>query len=177
MTAPDPIYQELRTTLGLDQRAVNAPNEFYGSSSPYPTAAGGSDKRRGLAVGSERISSGITCRDPHLRRRDGLPPTRDLWGINDFVEELNTELVSSNVFLNTGIAKTSQSRFPGSSTKDPYFIVIANSLAAVLSGAESLAKSDYYKDWPADHYAHVVERRARFAKQYGVKPSEVPPSD
>jgi len=37
----------------------------------------------------------------------------------------------------------------------------------VLSGAKSLAKTDYYKNWPAAHYAHVVERRARMAKKYG----------
>ncbi len=95
------------------------------------------------------------------------PKTRFLWGLNDYVEELNVELVSTNVFLNTGVAKTTKSRFPGSASKDPYFIVIANSLAAVLAGAESLAKSNYYENWPAAHYAHVVERRARLAKKYG----------
>lgn len=95
------------------------------------------------------------------------PKTQFLWGLNDYVEELNVELVSSNVFLNTGVAKSTKSKFPGSASKDPYFIVIANSLAAVLAGAESLAKSDYYKNWPAAHYAHVVERRARLATKYG----------
>ncbi len=100
------------------------------------------------------------------------PKTRFLWGINDYVEQLNVELVPTNVFLNTGVARTTQSRYSGST--DPYFIVIANSLAAVLAGAESLAKSDYYQDWPADHYAHVVERRARMAKHFGIKP-ELPP--
>jgi hypothetical protein len=44
--------------------------------------------------------------------------------------------------------------------------VIANSLAAVLTGSESLMKTDYYKNWPADHFALVVERRARMAKQF-----------
>jgi hypothetical protein len=94
------------------------------------------------------------------------PKTQFQWGLNDYVEGLNAELISSNVFLNTGLAQTTKSRYPASSGKDPYFIVIANSLAAVLAGSESLKKTDYYKNWPADHYALVVERRARMAKQY-----------
>jgi hypothetical protein len=97
------------------------------------------------------------------------PKTQFQWGISDYVEGLNAEMISDNVFLNTGLAKSTQSHYPGSSTKDPYFIVIANSLDAVLSGAEALKKTDYYKDWPAEHYALVVERRARMAKQYGQK--------
>jgi hypothetical protein len=96
------------------------------------------------------------------------PRIRLQWGISDYVEELNAELISTNVFLNPGEAKTTRSKYPGPKTNDPYFIVIANSLAAVLSGAESLTKTDYYKDWPAEHYALVVERRARMAKQFGA---------
>jgi hypothetical protein len=97
------------------------------------------------------------------------PQTRFAWGISDFVEELNAELIATNIFLNTGVAQTTKSRYPGSPSQQPYFIVIANSLAAVLAGAASLAKTEYYKDWPADHYALVVERRARLAKKYGAK--------
>jgi len=95
------------------------------------------------------------------------PKTRFLWGLNDYVETLNAELIPDNVFLNTGVAQGTFSRYPGSA-KTPYFIVIANSLAAVLAGAEALAKTDYYQNWPADHYALVVERRARLAKRYGT---------
>jgi len=105
------------------------------------------------------------------------PQTRFQWGINDYVEELNAELIASNVFLNTGVAKTTNSRYLGSASKEPYFIVIANSLAAVLSGAEALAKTDYYKDWPAAHYALVVERRARMAKRYGHQSEPERPSE
>ena len=39
----------------------------------------------------------------------------------------------------------------------------------MLDGAKSLAKSDYYKDWPKEHYQIVVERRARLAERYGKK--------
>ena len=95
------------------------------------------------------------------------PKTRFQWGINDYVEQLSAEMISTNVFLNTGVAKTTRSRYPGSSGKEPYFIVIANSVAAVMGGAEALMKTDYYKNWPAAHYAHVVERRARMTKRYG----------
>jgi hypothetical protein len=114
---------------------------------------------------------GLGMRDaPNLTTRVmAFPPrTQFAWGISEFVEELNTELIPDNVFLNTGIAKTTRSRYPGSAD-NPYFIVVANSLAAVLDGAESLAKSAYYKDWPRSHYEIVVERRARMAKRYGKK--------
>jgi hypothetical protein len=182
MTAPDPIYQEIEQDLwAWINEFVTVPNEFYGfkfAPCPYARQAVLNNKVDVQVWQSGDVRAYIRDRAIDMRESPQLttrvmafpPKTRFLWGINDYVEELNTELVSSNIFLNTGIAKTSQSRFPGSSTKDPYFIVIANSLAAVLSGAESLAKSDYYKDWPAEHYAHVVERRARFAKKYGIKP-------
>jgi hypothetical protein len=97
------------------------------------------------------------------------PKVRFQWGINDFVEHLNAELIPTNVFLNTGIAKTTHSKYPGSNSQDPYYIVVANSLDAVLSGAEALQKTDYYKNWPAAHYELVVERRARLARQYRGK--------
>ena len=97
------------------------------------------------------------------------PKTRFAWRIGDYVESLNAEMISSNVFLNPGVAKTTKSRYPQSASAEPYFIVIANSLDAVLSGAQSLMSTDYYKNWPAAHYAHVVERRARMARQYGSK--------
>ena len=103
------------------------------------------------------------------------PKTQFQWGISDYVENLNAELTSSNVFLNTGVAKTTTSRFPHSHGQEPYFLVIANSLEAVLQGSESLEKTDYYKDWPAEHYALVVEWRARMAKKYGLKRTNVDP--
>ena len=94
------------------------------------------------------------------------PRVQFTFGINDFVENLNAELIGDNVFLNTGIARSSVSKYPGSNGKDPYFIVVANSLDAVLDGCETLKKTDYYKDWPAAHYAIVVERRAKLARQF-----------
>ena len=97
------------------------------------------------------------------------PRMRFQWRINAFVEMLNAEMISDNVFLNTGVAKTTKSRYPGLSKNEPYFIVIANSLDAVMSGSETLMKTDYYKKWPADHYELVVQRRDRMAKKYRQK--------
>src|SRR5262245_18439068 len=96
------------------------------------------------------------------------PKTRLLWGLHDYVDQLNAELIPLNIFLNPGVAQTTQSRYSGSSN-DPYFIVVANSLEAVLQGAQALEKTEFYKKWAADHYAHVVERRSRMAKKYGGK--------
>ena len=89
------------------------------------------------------------------------------WGISEYVETLNAELIADNVFLNTGVTKTKISRYPGPPGKDPYFIVVANRLEAVLSGAQALQRTVYYKDWPRDQYELVVERRERMAKRYG----------
>jgi hypothetical protein len=179
MSVLDPTIQQIEEDIWTWIREfVTATNEFYHYKfAPCPFAR--------QAVASKTVdvqvwqsgnvrefirNHAIGMRDtPSLTTRViAFPPqTRFQWGINDYVEELNAELIASNVFLNTGVAKTTKSRYPASANKEPYFIVIANSLEAVLSGAESLAKTDYYRNWPAAHYAHVVERRARMAKQFG----------
>jgi hypothetical protein len=89
------------------------------------------------------------------------------WGISEYVETLNAELIADGVFLNTGTTKTMSSRYPGSNGKDPYFIVVANRLDAVLQGSDALQRTGFYKDWPKDQYELVVERRDRMAKRYG----------
>lgn len=97
-----------------------------------------------------------------------FPPRMQFaWGISDFVESLNAELIPHNTFLNTGVAKTTASRHLGSLGK-PYFIVVANSLEAVLAGADALKRTDYYADWPKPHFEIVVGRRERMAKRYGI---------
>lgn len=95
------------------------------------------------------------------------PRTQFAWGISEFVESLNAELIPGNLFLNTGVAKTSVSRYAGSLGK-PYFIVVANSLDAVLNGADALQATGYYENWPKSHFEIVVERRAHMASRYGV---------
>jgi hypothetical protein len=96
------------------------------------------------------------------------PRTRWHWGISDYVETLNATLIPDNVFLNTGVARTTRSRYPGADSR-PYFIVVANRLDAVLEGCESLKATHYYEGWPAAHYRLVVERRARMVRLYGPR--------
>ena len=88
------------------------------------------------------------------------------WGMTEFVERLNAELISDNVFLNTGITKTMPSRHPGAEAA-PYFIVVANRLDAVLAGADALKRTAFYRDWPPEQFELVVQRRERMARQYG----------
>nr|WHW29213.1 hypothetical protein [uncultured bacterium] len=157
---------------------VSVPNEFYDFEyAPCPFARG--------AIMSERVDvvawragdfsafirkSAGTMRDvPKLQTRViAFPPRAQFaWGISEFVEALNMEVIADNLFLNTGLAKTSESRYPGAN--DPYFIVVVNSLDAVLLGTKALQKSAYYDNWPKGHYGIVVERRARLAERYGAK--------
>lgn len=93
------------------------------------------------------------------------PRVQGAWGLSSFVEALNAELIPRNVFLNTGVAKTTSSRYPASFGK-PYFIVVANSLDAVLRGADALQRTDYYARWPTSQFEIVVRRRARMALKY-----------
>lgn len=96
------------------------------------------------------------------------PRTRWRWGISECVEALNAALIPHNVFLNSGVARTTSSRYPGAD-RGPYFIVIANRLDAVLDGCASLKATRYYDAWPEEHYRLVVERRARMARVYGSR--------
>lgn len=156
---------------------VTTPNEFYHHKfAPCPYARGAvvghtvdvvpwqaGDVRRFIR------EQAIGMRDtPTLTTRVmAFPPrTQRAWGLSEFVETLNGELVPDGVFLNTGVAKTTTSRYPGSGGS-PYFIVVANSLGPVLKGSQALQRTDYYKDWPREHYEIVVERRARLAQRFG----------
>ena len=155
---------------------VSVRNEFYGAKfAPCPFA------QRALTLKAvdvvvwesghvrEFVSSAARAmRDqPNLSTRVIVLPPRvqNAWGFTDFVESLNAELIPHNVFLNTGVAKTTTSRFPGSAER-PYFMVVANALQAVLQGSEQLQRTDYYRDWPATQVDIVVERRARMAALY-----------
>lgn len=189
MSVPDSIGQQIEQDIWTwIKDFVTAANEFYHYKFPPCPFARQAVASKTVDVqvwqtGNVREfirNNAISMRDtPSLTTRVmAFPPqTRFQWGINDYVEELNAELIASNVFLNTGVAKTTKSRYLGSASKEPYFIVIANSLEAVLSGAEALTKTDYYKNWPAAHYAHVVERRERMAKQYGIQSPPERPSE
>jgi hypothetical protein len=156
---------------------VTVPNEFYKEKfapCPYALKAvlGGTVDVAVWQSGDVRAfirERAMDMRDsPKLTTRVmSFPPRiQHAWGIGEFVEELNAEMIPDNVFLNTGIAKTTESRYPASGGKS-YFIVVANSLDGVLKGAEALQRTDYYVDWPKSHFEIVVERRARMARRYG----------
>jgi hypothetical protein len=118
-------------------------------------------RAQALGMRAERPATGLTTRVM------GFPPrVRLSWGIIDYIDGLNLELVADDIFLNPGVTKTVASRFPGS-REEPYFIVVANTLDPVLKGARALQRTAFYKDWPAEQYHTVVERRARLAAQRG----------
>jgi hypothetical protein len=157
---------------------VAVPNEFYGGKfPPCPFAlrallAETVDVcvwRKGDVRQFVRTQATGMRDSPQLTTRVmAFPPRAQMaWGFTDFVDSLNTTLIPHNVFLNPGVAKTTVSQYPGSAGQ-PYFIVVANSLDAVLKGASALQRTDYYEDWPASHFEIVVERRARLAKRYGT---------
>ena len=159
---------------------ITVPNEFYHKKfapCPYAKSAvadgqvdvvvweSGSPRdfirEQALAMRDERPTTGVTTRVM------GFPPRMlRAWGLVDYVDALNIELVPDNVFLNAGVAKSTVSCFPGS-RDEPYFIVIANTLDGVLKGSEALQRTAFYKDWPAEQYRTVVERRARYAAHHG----------
>lgn len=164
---------------GWIKQFVMAPNEFYHYRFPPCPFARGAVNANAVDVrvwqsGNVRefIQDGAVqmreCPSLSTRIMTFPPNTEFRWGLSEYVESLNTELVATDVFLNTGLAKTTCSRYPGPST-DPYFVVIANSMAAVLAGAKSLMKTPYYQDWPTAHYGLVVERRERMARKYGLE--------
>ena len=159
-------------------------NDFYGGKfAPCPFA------QRALTIGTVDVAvwregnarefvraqaAGMRDTPALTTRVMTFPPRVQLtWGFSDFVDSVNAELVPDNVFINPGIAKHTRSKYPGSAGH-PYFMVVANSLDAVLTGSQVLQRSDYYDNWPASHFEIVVERRARLARRYARQ--EVPSS-
>src|SRR5688572_20830619 len=173
-------YAQIESDLWTWMREfVAVRNDFYGSRFPPCPFAQKALLQRTVDVAVWRsgdVKAFVRERTENMRDNGTLttrvmafpPRVQRAWGVSDFVESLNRELIPDNVFLNTGVAKTTSSRYPGSHGS-PYFIVVANSLDAVLKGSELLQKSDYYQSWPKTHYQIVVERRERMAKRYAKK--------
>lgn len=169
----DDIWHWLNTFVTVNN------SSYHGKFAPCPyarSAIAGSNVdvmvyEKGEARGFIReMSLGLRDNTSLSTRVIAFPPRIQWqWGISEFVETLNSELIPDNVFLNTGVTKTMNSRYPGSPKDTPYFIVVANRLDAVLSGSEALHRTDYYKSWPREQYELVVERRERMAKLYGPK--------
>jgi hypothetical protein len=178
MHSPRPVFDEVETDIWNWMRDfVSVKNDFYGGKfPPCPFALRAlMDKTVDVAawrVGDTRAfirSQAESIRTlPKLTTRVIVFPPRAqfAWGISEFVESLNARLIPDNLFLNTGIAKTTVSRYDGSLGK-PYFIVVVNRLDAVLKGADALKRTGYYEGWPESHYEIVVGRRERMAQRHG----------
>ncbi len=178
MTDASADYAAIETDIWVWMREfVAVKNDFYGAKFPPCPFAQKALQQETVDVAvwkSGEVKNFIRAKAEDVRdtprlttRVMAFPPRIQMaWGISDFVESLNRELIADNVFLNTGVTKTAVSRYPGSNGK-PYFIVVANSLDAVLKGSESLQRTEYYEDWPKTHFEIVVERRARMAKRFG----------
>lgn len=174
------LYREVEQDIWTwMEEFVTEPNEFYGFKfppCPYARSALLAKTVDVVVWESGNFQHFIQKQAEAMRdtaligtRVMAFPPrAQEAWGISDFVETLNMRLVKDNVFLNTGVSKFMSSRYPGSQDA-PYFLVVANSLDAVLKGAKALQRSQYYQDWPKSHYQIVVERRARMAERYGNK--------
>ena len=161
---------------------ITVPNAFYdGKFAPCPYARAAMSARAvdvaAWEAGDPRLfirEKASTMRDSgKIQTRVIVFPPRVQWslGISEHVDTLNTELIADNIFLNTGVAKSTRSLYPGSGDR-PYFIVVVNTLSEVLRGAKSLQKTTFYDKWPASHLELVVERRADMAERYG-KPKDV----
>jgi hypothetical protein len=173
----DAIHDDIWIWLNTFVTVNNS--SYHGKFAPCPYArsaiAGGNVDVKVYEKGDTRkfiteMSFGLRDNPSLSTRVIAFPPrVQGQWGISEFVETLNAQLISDNVFLNTGVTKTMNSRYPGSPKDAPYFIVVANRLDAVLSGSQALHRTDYYKTWPKEQYELVVERRDRMAKLYGPK--------
>ncbi|HRX82631.1 MAG TPA: hypothetical protein P5307_26370 [Pirellulaceae bacterium] len=175
----------IEETVGQDiwawlKEFVTVKNEFYrGKFAPCPYALSAilADQVDVKVYLRGNVRSFIRQKSIELRDSKNLstrvmafpPRVQWQWGISEYVESLNAELISDGIFLNTGVTKTMNSSYPDSSGNNPYFIVVANRIDAVLSGSKALQRTAYYKDWPREQYELVVERRDRMAKKYGIK--------
>lgn len=81
------------------------------------------------------------------------------------IANLNTKFVSMDLYAQIGSAIKTTSKYPGLLETGPYGIVIINKLSDILSGHQSLLKTDYYKSWSKEHYDAVVTRRQEIAEK------------
>lgn len=159
---------------------VSAKNSFYNGKfapCPYARTAMLQAQVDVTVYSSGNVFDYIRARSLELRDTERLstrvmafaPRHQGRWGMTEFVETLNAELIADNIFLNTGVTKTMPSRHPGAAEGALYFIVVANRLDAVLAGADALKRTVFYRDWPAEQYNLVVVRRELMAGKYGAR--------
>lgn len=99
-----------------------------------------------------------------------LPPRVSLYPwFSWFIKNLNKKLIPQDYYAQFGTALKTNSQYDGLFNDGEYSIVIINKLSEILSGHQSLLKTDYYKPWAPHHYEAVVERRQQMNEQYGIK--------
>lgn len=69
-----------------------------------------------------------------------------------WLQYLNRRLVAADCYAQYGVARIKDRE---------YRIIIVNRLSDIIDGHESLIKTDYYKNWTAQHYNAVVTRRQK----------------
>lgn len=159
---------------------VEVDNEFYNYKFP-PCPYAKSARLKGLVTVEAYQSGDVkdfinstlqehTTKKQHQVCVMALPPqTRWRWGLKKYINSLNKDLIPNDYFIQFGFAVKTQSRYSGFFNSGPYFIVIINKLSDVLSGHESLLKTDYYKNWAYYHYYDVAERRQKLYQKYSKK--------
>ena len=94
-----------------------------------------------------------------------FPPSfRWNWLARWHIRNLNKTLVPQGYYIQYGGAVETASRYPG--LKGEYVIVIVNRLQDVLEGHAALKSTAYYRNWSAQHYHNVVERRQQVYDRY-----------
>jgi hypothetical protein len=83
------------------------------------------------------------------------------------IRKLNINIIPQDFYLQYGKANDTNDKTSVLLKNKPYFIVIVNKLSDVLSGHQSLLKTDYYDQWTNKHYDEVVVRRQRFFEKHG----------
>jgi len=89
--------------------------------------------------------------------------------INYIIHSLNKNIIKDDFYAQYGTALKTSSIYPGLLNGKPYFIVIINKLSDVLSGHQSLLKTDYYDPWSKEHYHDVVVRRQKMVDKFRKK--------
>lgn len=87
-----------------------------------------------------------------------LPPrAKYYFWIKWWLQYLNRRLVTVNYYAQYGIARVTDSE---------HHIIIINKLDDILSGHDSLVKTNYYNNWTTQHYNAVVTRRQQIKDKY-----------
>jgi len=110
---------------------------------------------------------GLTKDTKYTMRGLVMPPrTRWNFGVKRLINKLNNKLISQGYYIQFGTAKMTNSKYPGFFNKGPYFVLLINKIDRILDGHKQLLKTDYYKDWPKEHYDAIVVRRQKLINKH-----------